>query len=813
MKKVTVLSVLILVAICAVFCVSCFGGETSDDNGGNDNANDIYYLYFEGEGVDIERIPLVGSTVTLPAEPERVGYEFGGWYTDKNFTVTLKEHLQKGIDGNVIAYAKWIPLGYTVVVNTSDDEAGLVSVSGGQAVKESAQQYEIGDVIVCAVVTGGEEEYYDFLGWYMDGEKVSSSAEYAYTVTDDVVVTVTAVWKGVTRTALFYSNRSADDREFVSVSYDYGSYLEYTPDPRADFVFAGWYATRDCSGEAYTAGDGIFEKLKIQSETFSFYAKWVNTETLFEIRKIAGKEEAEVYGYDEAISGTVYIPYSWGGYPVTRIVEGAFAGCQKNSIVIPRTVTEIEDGAFTGATSKIYLDNGTSTGLMGAFDEGTDIYVHISSDVSALTEGSYVAQYAEADGIFADTDIDDRAEFEALFEYIWLYTVTGKDGEGITFDFDGCEGVNAENLKLTVMGDYENGISGWVTDITLKLALKTNTEPVYSYSCNEDSLRIKFIFTERTDNTVASDKTYGADRQHATVCANLDSFDGAEHSFVIDTLPGYVVHNSEQLVYAVENGYKPYFATEGSTAEQCYEEARRILNEIVKADDDDVAKLLAIHDYIADSVIYDTELLNLSAAHDAGSLSGYRGFNLEGVFLDNRAVCDGIAKAFMLMARIEGIEVIRVSGSHKGTGHAWNKVCLDGVWYAVDVTGDDVQVQFDKSAEIIEVIRHDKFMVADSYLATEGYVEDDYGFPEATGEYDYYGNVEFGGHSLTVNYSRTLEYIIANLIRNAVASGVYYTVEIRWEGLGEPTVSERGLSRLNPVDDNVYVYLYKKPGA
>ena len=495
MKKVTVLSVLILVAVCAVLCVSCFGGETPDDTD-NGTGNDIYYLYFEGEGVDIERIPLVGGTVTLPAEPERVGYEFGGWYTDKNFTVTLKEHLQKGIDGDVTAYAKWIPLGYTVVVNTSDEDAGLVTVSGGQAVKESAQQYEIGDVIVCVVVTGGEEEYYDFLGWYIDGEKVSGNAEYAYTVTDEVVVTVTAVWKGVTRTALFYSNRSADDDEFVSVSFDYGSDLEYAPAARADFVFAGWYDTRDCSGEAYTAGDGIFEKLKIQSETVSFYAKWVNTETLFKIRKIAGKEEAEVYGYDEAISGTVYIPYSWGGYPVTRIAEGAFAGCQKNSIVIPRTVTEIEDGAFTGATSKIYLDNGTSTGLMGAFDEGTDIYVHISSDVSALPEGSYVAQYAEADGIFADTDIDDRAEFEALFEYVWLYTVTGKDDEGVTFYFDGCEGLDSDNLSLTVMGDYANGISGWVTDVTLKLALKTNTEPEYRYSLNDNAMSIEFIFTE-----------------------------------------------------------------------------------------------------------------------------------------------------------------------------------------------------------------------------------------------------------------------------------------------------------------------------
>lgn len=814
MKKVTVLSVLILVAVCAVFSVSCFGGETQDSGGDPSGGNDIYYLYFEGEGVDIERIPLVGGTVTLPAEPERVGYEFGGWYTDKNFTVTLKEHLQKGIDGNVIAYAKWIPLGYTVVVNTSDDEAGLVSVSGGQSVAESVKQYEIGEVVVCAVVSGGEEEYYDFLGWYIDGEKVSSAAEYAYTVTDDVVVTVTAVWKGVTRTALFYTNRSADDDEFVSVSFDYGSELEYAPAARADFVFAGWFDTRDCSGAAYTAGDGVFGKLKTQSETKAFYAKWVNTETLFEIRKIAGREEAEVYGYDEAISGTVYIPYSWGGYPVTRIAEGAFADCGKNKIVIPCTVTEIADGAFGGCTAKIYLDNGTSPSLIGAFDEGSEIYVHIASDASSLPEGSYVARYAEADGMFADTDIDDRAEFEALFEYIWLYTVTGKDGEGVMFSFYGCEGLNNDNFSVTVMGDNEQGIAGWVTNISLKLALKTNTEPEYRYSLNDKEMSIRFEFSERTDNTVASDKTTGADRQHATVCANIDAFDGAEHSFVIDTLPGYVVYNSEQLVYAVENGYKPYFATKGSTAEECYEEARRILNDIVSADDDDAAKLLAIHDYIADNVIYDTELLNLSEANNAGSLSGYRGFNLEGVFLDKRAVCDGITKAFMLMARIEGIEVIRVSGAHYGTGHAWNKVCLDGVWYAVDVTGDDVQVRFTDSDKIIEVIRHDKFMVPDSYLAENGYVEDDYDFPEATGEYDYYGEAKYGRYSLTVNNSAELNNILAAMKKQAVASGVYYTVEIRWTGTGTPTHKTDGVSNLkDPVGDNVYVYMYKKPGA
>ena len=234
----------------------------------------------------------------------------------------------------------------------------------------------------------------------------------------------------------------------------------------------------------------------------------------------------------------------------------------------------------------------------------------------------------------------------------------------------------------------------------------------------------------------------------------------------------------------------------------------------MSADDDDAAKLLAIHDYIAGSVIYDTELLDLSTAHDAGALSGYRGFGLEGVFLDKRAVCDGITKAFMLMARIEGIEVIRVSGARYGTGHAWNKVCLDGVWYAVDVTGDDVQVRFTDSDKIIEVIRHDKFMVPDSYLAENGYVEDDYDFPEATGEYDYYGEAKYGRYSLTVNNSAELNNILAAMKKQAVASGVYYTVEIRWTGTGTPTHKTDGVSNLkDPVGDNVYVYMYKKPGA
>lgn len=55
------------------------------------------------------------------------------------------------------------------------------------------------------------------------------------------------------------------------------------------------------------------------------------------------------------------------------------------------------------------------------------------------------------------------------------------------------------------------------------------------------------------------------------------------------------------------------------------------------------------------------------------------------------AVCGGYAKAFKLAMDQLGVACIYATGSLDGVGHAWNYVCIDGYWYAVDVTGNDPQ--------------------------------------------------------------------------------------------------------------------------
>ena len=50
-------------------------------------------------------------------------------------------------------------------------------------------------------------------------------------------------------------------------------------------------------------------------------------------------------GYTGA-SETVVIPQSLGGYPVTRIEEGAFSGSGMKKVVIAQTVSTVAGGAF-----------------------------------------------------------------------------------------------------------------------------------------------------------------------------------------------------------------------------------------------------------------------------------------------------------------------------------------------------------------------------------------------------------------------------------------------------------------------------------
>ena len=167
------------------------------------------------------------------------------------------------------------------------------------------------------------------------------------------------------------------------------------------------------------------------------------------------------------------------------------------------------------------------------------------------------------------------------------------------------------------------------------------------------------------------------------------------------------VETSSQLVYALEHGYRPIPVAD-SAAERVYLAAKEVLRRIVDDEMNDFDKLRAIYEWLILTVRYDH-----TAASEIGSdWRCYDSWYPEGVFFRHTAVCDGIAKSLLILARIENIACVRVSGQVKGgSGHAWNKVYYRGAWYGIDATHGNF------SGDGGEYLTYTSFLFSDAYKA------------------------------------------------------------------------------------------------
>ncbi|MBO4823676.1 MAG: InlB B-repeat-containing protein [Clostridia bacterium] len=237
------------------------------------------------------------------------------------------------------------------------------------------------------------------------------------------------------------------------------------------------------------------------------------------------------------------------------------------------------------------------------------------------------------------------------------------------------------------------------------------------------------------------------------------------------------VTTSEQLVWALENGYRPICST-ASSAETMYNQAKQVLRDICTDDMDDIQKLHAIYQWLALNVNYDQEALavfdDYADPKEASAMaSTYDSWYLEGVFNYHKAVCEGYAKALLVMAKLEGIPVVRVSGN----GHMWNKVYLDGKWYGIDATHADLGLSNQQ-----EIFTNTQFLFTDSYKASLHYEADDYISFEATTQFNGYEYIKFGEHNeydLFINDQAELNALMTYI--NTFISKIdcsYYTVEV-----------------------------------
>lgn len=278
------------------------------------------------------------------------------------------------------------------------------------------------------------------------------------------------------------------------------------------------------------------------------------------------------------------------------------------------------------------------------------------------------------------------------------------------------------------------------------------------------------------------------------------------------------INSTNQLYRALTYFYKPIITDPSIQA--VYDAAVDVLRTICDNEMTEYQKVLAIYDWIVTNVVYDTKLYKGEIASGTNGID-YKGYFVDGVFMDHKAVCDGKAKAFSMLCGMEGIRSVRVTGDasqpanpENKSGHAWNKVLIDidgdGIreWYVIDSTWGDRTVKYAEN-DIKENLSYTYFLLRDSDVSST-HEQNAHPYPVANTTYDYYANATVNSSKLKVTTEgdliKVLEYYADKVDKSSDKS---YSFEIEVNILGINT--ENDLAHL--IRSTMSSILYHDPNG
>ena len=334
------------------------------------------------------------------------------------------------------------------------------------------------------------------------------------------------------------------------------------------------------------------------------------------------------------------------------------------------------------------------------------------------------------DDIESET-IDSRDELRAFIDYIHFYNIT----ESVRIEVTYAD-------RNTVLQDFAD--IGTIGDFRANGALSYGAGELSSYRHENVKCYLELKVSRNYRDTEATLSAEPTDETtYPYVFEKIVPRGDSYTDFYIDKLPfSLAVTTTNQLHYVVEHGYRP-IPEAGSSAERIYLAAKKLLNEILPLDATDYEKVELIYLYLVQNVQYDDRAVQIALT--PGALwSDYDAFFLEGVFDHQKAVCDGIAKAFSLLCSIEGIPCVEVVGN----SHAWNRVKINNVWYVSDPTHGNLHIA-NKNFSITDF---NQFLMSDQQKEKLGYASESYPLIKAETDYNYYQNKTFTYNGKTYDH-------------------------------------------------------------
>lgn len=291
---------------------------------------DTSTITYMADGKEYAAVTLSGDeTPSVPADPDKTGYIFAGWFTDETFETPfdLDEYAANPDRTDITVYAKFEKvISATVTYMIDGAEYKALTVEGVSATDPNYAPEKAG---------------YKFIGWFED-EAFATPFNFSEYAADEDRTNITVYGKfEIISTTITYM---ADGAEYDVLTVEGVNAIDpnYAPE-KAGYTFEGWFTDETFA----TPFD------------FEAYAATLDRTDIIVYAKFEGYlsyEENDDGGY--TVTGLtvktlpiadVVIPDTYNGLPVTAIGDMTFElNPIITSVTLGKNVTEIEPYAFKG---------------------------------------------------------------------------------------------------------------------------------------------------------------------------------------------------------------------------------------------------------------------------------------------------------------------------------------------------------------------------------------------------------------------------------------------------------------------------------
>jgi uncharacterized repeat protein (TIGR02543 family) len=229
------------------------------------NSNSTFTVTFDGQGATTQPNPSsktvvspATTVVTLPTQPTKTGYIFGGWFTQPSgagaqFTATTI------VTASITVYAKWNTYSYTV---TFDGQGATTLPSPTIKTVTSPA------TTVVTLPTSPNKTGSIFAGWYTQTN--GNGTQFTATTVVTANITVYAKWNSNTYYTVTFDDQNATTPVSpttipVAPAAAIGS-LPASP-LKTGYIFGGWFTLQNGAGAEFTASS-------IVNANITVYAKW-----------------------------------------------------------------------------------------------------------------------------------------------------------------------------------------------------------------------------------------------------------------------------------------------------------------------------------------------------------------------------------------------------------------------------------------------------------------------------------------------------------------------------------------------------------